>query len=106
MRELCHALSVLQAGWHFTEAFLNQDPKLDQAVDYLRDRGCTDIRILPLLVFKGKHTLVDIPNQVAALRLKYPGLNLELELHLSRLPGFKEILLQGLEMKSVQESKE
>ena len=106
IRELCRQLSGVKTDWLFTEAFLNQEPRLDQAVENLREKGCTEIRVLPLLVFKGKHTLEDIPNQVAALRLKYPDVNLELELYLSRLAGFNEMLLHTLQKKNIQSGKE
>ena len=97
IRELCKELSTMKPQWRFTEAFLNQEPKLTAALEALILKGCDSITVLPLLVFKGKHTLEDIPNQVEALRFQHPGLTIRLESHLSRLSGFREVLLQTLE---------
>jgi len=95
--ELRDALSALRPDWRFDVAFLNHEPKLDHAVESLMTMGCTHIRILPLLVFKGKHLREDIPALVSTLRSRLPKLPLELQPHLSQLPGFREILLRTLE---------
>src|SRR3954466_14597007 len=97
LKELCRHLSEARPDRRFTPAFLNQEPKLEQAVEALLAQGCNPIRVLPLLVFKGKHLLEDVPRQIAVLRSRHPGLSLELEPHLSILPGFGEILLAALE---------
>ncbi len=97
LRELCGILGAARPGCRFEPAFLNQDPGLEQAVAMLVSEGRKSLRILPLLVFKGKHVLEDIPRRVEDLRTLHAGIELELEPHLSRLPGFGEMILRTLE---------
>ena len=96
IRDLCAALSKSKPGWRFEHAFLNQEPQLDQAVEALISLGCNRIQVLPLLVFKGKHILEDIPNAVENLRTQHPEIVFQLKPHLSRLPGFKDLILKEL----------
>jgi sirohydrochlorin ferrochelatase len=70
---------------------------MEEAVESLISQGCDSVYVLPLLVFKGKHTLEDIPAQIKALRSKHPGLPIDVEPHLSRLPHFRDVLLHALE---------
>ena len=96
IRDLCATLSESKPGWRFEPAFLNQEPKLDQAVKALISLGCKHIQVLPLLVFKGKHILEDIPNSVENLRTQHPEIVFELQPYLSRLTGFKDLILKEL----------
>ena len=89
-------LASTAPDWHFTHAFLNQEPGLEAAVEKLAKARCTLIRVIPLLVFTGKHILEDIPAEIERLRALYPFFDFELEPHLSRLPGFTGILLDAL----------
>ena len=93
LRELCRNLAESKKDSRFEIAFLNQEPKLDQALDSLVSQGCAQVRILPLLVFTGRHLREDIPNQINELRSKHANVNIELEPHLYRLSGFANLLL-------------
>lgn len=80
----------------FEHAFLNQEPSLAAAVDLLVKEGCDTIRVMPLLVFTGKHLLEDVPSEIARLQALYPHVRLERTSHLFRLPGFPELLTASL----------
>lgn len=53
-------------------------PSLGEAVGGLVGRGFGHIRILPLFVLPGAHTLGDIPRAVEELAGRHPGLRLDL----------------------------
>lgn len=96
IRALVAALSLAEPEWRFAHAFLNQEPSLEAAVGGLAKAGCSVIRVLPLLVFTGKHVREDIPNEIERLRGIHPFIHFELEPYLSRLPGFSSLVLEGL----------
>ena len=96
IKALVAALSLAEPEWRFAHAFLNQEPSLEIAVGALAKAGCSVIRVLPLLVFTGKHVAEDIPNEIERLREIHPFIHFELEPHLSRLPGFSGVVLEGL----------
>ncbi len=98
--DLCQTLSQAKPNRRFEAAFLNQEPKLDSAVSALISLGCRRIQILPLLVFRGKHVLEDIPKNVEILRVKHPEILFELKPYLSRLPDFKDLILNELDRQS------
>jgi sirohydrochlorin cobaltochelatase len=95
-------LAAAAPEWRFTHAFLNQEPGLEAAVETLAKARCTLIRVIPLLVFTGKHLLEDIPNEIERLRGLYPFFDFELEPYLSRLPGFSGMLLGALGIDDIQ----
>lgn len=80
----------------FEHAFLNQEPSLAAAVETLVKEGCDTIRVMPLLVFVGKHLLEDVPSEIERLQALYPHVRLERTSHLFRLPGFPELLTAAL----------
>jgi sirohydrochlorin ferrochelatase len=104
IKALGDALARALAARRFTHAFLNQDPKLEAAVDALRGEGCSHIRVLPLLVFTGRHMTEDVPAEIARLRRLHPTLTLELDPYLFRLPGFSDLLVRALSQPSAAES--
>lgn len=96
IRELCAALASAPSGMLIRHAFLNQEPKLDAAVQALVDAGCTQITILPLLVFIGRHMIDDVPEALERLRAHHPAVTFRLEPHLFRLPGFSDLIAHTL----------
>ena len=82
--------------WRFAHAFLNQEPSIATAVDALAAAGCTAIRVLPLLVFTGKHILEDVPGEIDRLREVYPAIRFERTPHLFKLPGFPALFTNAL----------
>lgn len=96
IRDLCAQLSARFADGadarRFAHAFLNQEPRLESAAETLVAAGCTHVRILPLLVFTGRHMIDDVPAALDALRARHPGVAFALEPHLYRLPGFSDLI--------------
>jgi sirohydrochlorin cobaltochelatase len=104
IRALCATLAAASPEQRFAHAFLNQEPKLEVAVNSLIAAGCTRIRILPLLVFTGRHMIDDVPAEITRLRTLHPAVTFELEPYLFRLPGFAELLAKTLNTAPSQES--
>lgn len=52
-------------------------PTLETCVDSLLAEGISRITLLPMFMASGGHLIKDLPNQVAALRLKYPSLRID-----------------------------
>jgi sirohydrochlorin cobaltochelatase len=96
IKDLCASLAAAAPGFRFAHAFLNQEPKLEAAVATLANAGCKNIRVLPLLVFTGRHIIEDVPAEIARLRALRPALSLELDPYLFRLPGFSDLLARTL----------
>jgi sirohydrochlorin cobaltochelatase len=94
---LCDQLAVLMPEVRVAHAFLNQDPKLDDAAAALAAAGCTQIRIMPLLVFIGRHMIDDVPAALERLRALHAGVEFALDPYLFRQPGFAGMLASALE---------
>lgn len=92
IRELCAVLALQAPGTRFAHAFLNQEPKLEAAAATLVAAGCTHIRVLPLLVFIGRHMIDDVPAELERLRALHPAVTFAAEPYLFRLPGFSALL--------------
>lgn len=85
-----------EPDWAIRGAFLSLTaPDLAQAVDAAVAEGSRDVRILPLFLFSGKHVLADIPEQVAALRARHPGISLTLLEPIGQHPGFGDFLFRA-----------
>lgn len=98
IRELSADLSARFAGApparRVAHAFLNQEPRLETAAEALVAAGCTRVRIVPLLVFTGRHLIDDVPAALDALRARHPGVVFSLTPHLYRLPGFSDLIAE------------
>ena len=53
-------------------------PGLGEVVEELRTEGFEKIMVIPFLIAVGQHVKEDIPDELKALREKYPGLELYL----------------------------
>ena len=102
IKALVAKLASSTPAWHFAHAFLNQEPVLETAVTELVNAGCTHIRVLPLLVFTGKHILEDVPSEIERLQALHPTVHLEREPHLFQLPGFSALLTDVLKESASQ----
>lgn len=96
IKALCASLAAASPDRRHAHAFLNQEPKLETAVEALVAAGCTRIRVLPLLVFTGRHMIEDVPAEIGRLRDLHPGVLFELEPYLFRLPGFADLIADTL----------
>jgi sirohydrochlorin cobaltochelatase len=95
-------LASASPEWRFTHAFLNQEPTLETAVSGLVSAGCSRIRVLPLLVFTGKHLLEDVPREIERLQGLHPGVHFERAPHLFNLSGFSALLTEALKESASQ----
>lgn len=79
-------------------AFLSVgQPDLEQALESLaQEPGTREIWIQPLLVFTGKHLLVDLPATVEKFRQKHPHIDLKAGIPLGSWPGFAQFLAKSL----------
>lgn len=91
---------IRQAGFggRIHVAFLSVgQPDLEQVLESLAQAPDTrTIWIQPLLVFTGKHLLVDLPATVEKFRRKYPDIVLEAGIPLGSWPGFAQFLAKSL----------
>src|SRR5690606_32419865 len=106
IRELCATLAADRPDMRFRHAFLNQEPRLETAVDALVEAGSTHLIILPLLVFTGRHMIDDVPEALERLRTRHATVTFRLEPHLFRLPGFSGLIAQTLNRTAVSPSQE
>lgn len=93
MRELAAKLQSQRPGTRVQPAFLTlAQPDLAAAVDAAVRSGATEIRVLPLFFFSGRHVQEDIPRQVAEAGASHPGVNLVLLDAAGRHPGFLDFV--------------
>jgi sirohydrochlorin cobaltochelatase len=68
-------------------AFLElTDPDLGSTVDALVQMGHTAIRIVPMFLGVGRHAREDLPQLVAELQQRHPGLGLTLQMPIGEEP--------------------
>ena len=66
------AAAAAAAGWHAYEtAFLEADPRLNQAVSNLAKSGIENILVLPYFLTLGIHLQCDLPKLVQELEREY-----------------------------------
>ena len=102
IKALTQELASASPDWRFAHAFLNQEPVLETAVTKLIQAGCSRIRVMPLLVFTGKHILEDVPREIERLQALHPTVHFEREPHLFKLPGFSALLTDVLKESASQ----
>lgn len=69
-------------------------PDLESVVGELVDAGMKKIMVLPFLIATGQHVKEDIPNELAALREKHPGIEMRLGKPLGADSRLAEILIE------------
>jgi sirohydrochlorin cobaltochelatase len=89
MRELARNLQAGHAESRVLAAFLGMlQPDLPTAVSEAAAAGASEIRVLPLFLFSGKHVQEDIPRLVAQAQASHPGIRIELLAAAGRHPDF------------------
>jgi sirohydrochlorin cobaltochelatase len=96
MRALRDEIAASLPGHRVAHAFLNQEPRLEAAVADLAREGCATVRVLPVLVFTGRHMAQDVPAEIDRLRTRHPAVAIELDPYLFRQPGFSALLTDSL----------
>jgi sirohydrochlorin cobaltochelatase len=101
MRELAAKLQTGHPGTEVRAAFLGLvDPDLPGAVAAAVASGASEIRILPLFFFSGKHVLEDVPRLAAEARRAYPAVRIELLEPAGRDPGFAAFVARAAGLES------
>ncbi len=103
IQALCARMAIDLPDWRFAHAFLNQDPRIEAAAETLVSGGCKRIRILPLLVFTGRHMIEDVPAELEKLRVTHPDVEFTLDPYLFRQHGFAGMLADALKHPSPEE---
>jgi sirohydrochlorin cobaltochelatase len=89
MRALAENLQARHAATRVQAAFLGiLHPDLPTAVSEAAAAGASEIRVLPLFFFTGKHVQEDIPRLVAQAQAAHPGIRIELLDAAGRHPDF------------------
>lgn len=96
MRALRGQVAARLPGQRVVHAFLNQEPRLEAAVEDLIHQGCAAVRVLPVLVFTGRHMAHDVPTEIARLRSRHPDVAIGLDPYLFRQSGFADLLADSL----------
>lgn len=88
-----------KAGFEARGAFLSlTEPDLATAVREAVEAGSTEVRILPLFLFSGKHVLEDVPALVDVIRRSHPEVKIELLDPIGRHPDFPAFLLESADL--------
>ncbi len=69
-------------------------PNLPDAVKTAVEAGAAEVVIIPYFLHMGNHVIKDIPEEIAALCEKYPGVELRLTEHLGAHSKLAEIVLE------------
>lgn len=79
------------------QAFLElQPPTLEAAIADAVNAGCTRIDIAPVFWAGGGHVIDDVPPLLAALRARYPAVEMTLLPVLSELPGMLDFIADSV----------
>ena len=68
-------------------------PALDQVVQSQVTGGMEEILVIPFLIATGVHVKTDIPEEIAKLKEKYPGVEMKLGRPLGADPRLAEIVV-------------
>lgn len=81
-------------------AIMNRESGLagiDEAVDKLIASGATSIIIAPLFLANGVHIQFDIPEEIAALEKKHPGISIKMAKHIGADSRLADILWERIQ---------
>ena len=85
MHQICAAPTSLA----FLECML---PTLEQAIDDMVGTGVKQITVVPIFLAVGSHVRKDLPNLLAAARLKHPQLTLQASAAIGEQPAIQEAI--------------
>jgi sirohydrochlorin cobaltochelatase len=76
-------------------AFLElQEPSLPAALEELVGRGTRSVRVVPMFLGVGKHARADLPALLSQMRVRYPGLVLEVTDAVGEQPEVLDLVAQ------------
>lgn len=91
------AMVAKMAGLDVRYAYLQFGaPNLLDAVKTAVEDGAAEVVIIPYFLHMGNHVIKDIPEEIAALVKKYPGVELRITDHLGAHPKLAEIVLERI----------
>ena len=67
-------------------------PLIPQGIDRCVEQGASDIFVVPLMFFEGRHVKEDIPKQIDEGRLRHPGVHFHYAGAMANDPAFLEFL--------------
>lgn len=95
------SLVKVKSGNQLVEtAIMNRESGLagiDEAVEKLVAGGADNIIIAPMFLANGVHIQFDIPEEIAMLEKKYPGISIKMAGHIGSDPRIAEILLERIQ---------
>ncbi|MBI5695508.1 MAG: CbiX/SirB N-terminal domain-containing protein [Nitrospirae bacterium] len=87
-----------KSGLSVTPAFLQfVEPSLTNAVVDAIDSGALKVVIMPYFLYLGNHVAQDIPEELDALRARYPSVEMVMASHLGAHPKLAEIVMERIE---------
>ncbi len=95
---LINDLSKYNKSYKFIlPAFLEfTGPSIEDCVKKLLLKNCSTIVFYPFFLNSGKHVIVDIPNIINELTIKYPNVNCKILSHFGKSDKIKEIILNDI----------
>jgi len=84
-----HQISAAPTSLAFLECML---PTLEQAIDDMVGTGVKQITVVPIFLAVGSHVRKDLPNLLAAARLKHPQLTLQASAAIGEQPAIQEAI--------------
>jgi sirohydrochlorin cobaltochelatase len=102
MRVLAERIAALEPGLPLQLAYLEfMSPDLSAAVDVLVAQGVRTIVVAPVFLAAGGHVLRDLPDRLAAIAERHPGLKVTVEpalgSHLSVIDAMADICVGSLQ---------
>ena len=89
---LCGEVAA-RSGNDVRPAYLEiSEPSIPAAIDAAVAAGATTVRLLPYFLHVGNHVALDLPEIVAAGRLRHPGSTVVLEPHVGAHPGLIDMV--------------
>ena len=79
-------------------AFLESDTQsLEITMEKMIEKGITQFRIVPLLIFRAMHYIGDIPNILSEMKVKYPQISSQMSEPLGTHPYMKSLVERRIE---------
>jgi|TARA_B100001964_G_C14154394_1_gene563587 sirohydrochlorin cobaltochelatase len=88
---LGNAMNVEQVSLAYLEL---AEPRLEHALDKVRESGATRIEILPLFFATGRHLREDVPAMLETYRQKHSALTLELLAPVGEQEAFTRVMVE------------
>lgn len=79
-------------------AFLElTDPDIATVIERLVKKGAIEITVLPYFLAKGNHINRDIPEKIAAARMRFPDITITVVPHIGKAANMPDLLIRHLQ---------